>query len=350
MKPTLRCALTLLLLISTVAVGCQEPMEQVSTISKFRVLAVQADPPEAAPGETVTHRVLYADPEGEGRDVSVIWATCLGYFSPSSDLSGGCEILGFSMDDAAAGGNVYETFSIPNEALDLIDTDNGETYTQATTIVSLCAGGERPDLSTILTDESFSISSLDELCIGGDSLVAFKTFRISAEETPDRNTNPKIDFVLFNGNRLYPVDPETGDILAPALTTDESAEKCDETDGCTEGEAAKVGRFVCETTSECLDGVPVRAYLTDESFEVYEEIRSDTPEQLEDAPWLSWFIDGGEMSVNMSRTAEPPGPFKATWTPPQKGGSFTLYVVAHDLRGGTAWQQFAVEAVTGISE
>ena len=327
-------------------------MESASTVSKFRVLAVQADPPEAAPGETVTHRVLYADPEGKGREISFLWLSCLGLFTPSSDLSGGCEVVGVDMGDASAGGDVYETFSIPESALKLLEKEKyqNQSYIPATTVVSLCAGGERPDLSTFIADGNFSISSLDELCIGGDSLVAFKTFRISAEETPDRNTNPQINHVIFNGNRLYPLDPVAREILAPPVGVDESAEKCESEEDCPDGEAAKVGSFVCDTTSECLDGASLKAYLTGESFEYYEEIRQGTTERVDESPYISWFIDGGEMSVVWSRTAEPPGPFNATWAPPQKGGQFILYVVAHDLRGGTSWQQFAVGAVTGYEE
>ncbi len=38
------------------------------------------------------------------------------------------------------------------------------------------------------------------------------------------------------------------------------------------------------------------------------------------------------------------------WAPPQKGGEFTLYVAAHDMRGGTSWQTYSIAAVTSETE
>jgi hypothetical protein len=99
-----------------------------------------------------------------------------------------------------------------------------------------------------------------------------------------------------------------------------------------------------------LEGVKITAYMTDDSFEFYEEDRFGTTEKIDEAPYMSWFADGGSLSLDRSRTAEPPGPFKVTWSPPQKGGTFTLYVAAHDLRGGTSWQQYTISALTGESE
>ena len=66
--------------------ACMEEMDPISLVNKFRVMAVQADPPEIRPGEGTTHRVLLSDPEGGGREIQVAWFTCLGRLTPSEDL------------------------------------------------------------------------------------------------------------------------------------------------------------------------------------------------------------------------------------------------------------------------
>ena len=79
------------LVAALAAFGCLEEMEAISQVTKFRVLGVQAEPPEIRPGQGTELRVLYADPKGEGRDVSILWLTCVGVFSPTADISEGCE-------------------------------------------------------------------------------------------------------------------------------------------------------------------------------------------------------------------------------------------------------------------
>lgn len=321
------------LLATAVFAACQEPMESVSTISKFRVLAVQADPPEIRPGEGVTHRVLYADPAGDGRDISFIWLTCLGLYDPSSDFStAGCDLLGFQFATASEGGDTYEISAVPENSLDGLSED--EVYQTATTAVLMCAGGETPDVTTLtdiaLTDGDISVSDImDALCVGGEGLTAFKTFRISVQDESNVNTNPTIEKVSFNGN-----------IIAP---TDSSDSQTHDTESAT-------NLFVCETTAACHDGAGISATLTEDSFEFYEEERLDQPESVDEAPYISWFVDGGGLDADRSRASETYGSFGVTWTPPSRGGKFILYVVAHDLRGGTSWKQYTLEARTGASQ
>lgn len=69
--------LPLLLLSFPVAAGCGDaPEDHPSTVRGLRVLAVSVDPPEAAPGATVTLDALVADPKGGGRPVTRTWSFC----------------------------------------------------------------------------------------------------------------------------------------------------------------------------------------------------------------------------------------------------------------------------------
>lgn len=308
-------------LMAGVLLACDE-MESISQITKFRVMGVQAEPPEIQPGQGTVLRVLYADPKGEGRDVQIFWATCVGSFSPTDDLESGCEPIWIPQLplSASRGGDVYRILSTPTDILSAAadsgsQPDGGQktqgeevTSVPVTVIVVLCAGGEFPDL------ESFSaageIQLFKELCRGGDGLVAVKTFRISDSKVP--NENPVIEKVTFEGELLSD-DPDAG----PA-------------------------QYQCEKSSGCREQVDIEAYFTSESYQsYYDQLRRD--DQKED-PYISWFITGGKFNTDRSRAADPPGPVPVEWKPPRYGGVYTMWAVAHDRRGGVSWKTYTVEA------
>ncbi len=298
--------------------GCNEPMAAISEIDKFRVMAIQADPPEIRPGESTTLRVLYADPHGKGRPITFLWLTCLGELKPSDDLSEGCDLVGFQPGSSESGGDSYTVAPLPDDIL--TDLPEGKTYGMATTLLSACAGGETPTEEDIAGLDG--LENVEVLCKGGEHVLAFKTFRISNADDENRNTNPRIKKIEFNNKPLT----ESVDI---------------ETD---------VGFFQCKTMSKCFDGAKIEATMTKDSFETYEQTQLEKVTVMDEAPYISWFVDGGDFNKNRSRTAEPPGPFKTKWSPPLDGGRFTLWVVAHDLRGGTSWKRYIIRAETPLQE
>jgi hypothetical protein len=71
------------------ALGCAPTFEPQSKIQSLRVLAVQKDKPYAHPGETVTLRMLLADGATDApRPVQVLWLS--GCENPLADLYAGC--------------------------------------------------------------------------------------------------------------------------------------------------------------------------------------------------------------------------------------------------------------------
>jgi len=56
--------------------GCAEQLTPQSLVSDLRVLAIRAEPAEAAPGETVRLEALVVDPFGQGRSIERVWASC----------------------------------------------------------------------------------------------------------------------------------------------------------------------------------------------------------------------------------------------------------------------------------
>lgn len=274
-------------------------------------MAVQAEPPEVEPGKDVTLKALYADPKGDGREITFFWILCSGLITPTSDISSGCEVIGMPQFLTENNGGHTYTIRIPSDIMK--DADENELFT-ATAVLFMCAGGKLPEV------DNLDLKNINELCEGGDGLLSFKSFYISNRDEAQRNTNPSISLLVFNNMELAPFNP-----LSDYNPT---------------------GEFVCETTSECLEGVEIQTYMTRDSFEIYMEERMGKPTEIDEGPYISWFADGGEFSVTRSRTASPPGPFEVNWSPPQKGGKFNLYVVAHDLRGGTSWKTYAIEAST----
>lgn len=290
--------------------ACTDEMEAISQITKLRVMGVQADPPEIRPGQGTTLRVLFADPKGRGREVSIFWFAVAGMLTPSSDLSQAGELVGVSeLQIASAGG---DTFVIPFTRPDILDDylAEGALYLPVTVIVGMCAGGTLPSVDEMIAADD--LRNVSDLCQGGEGLSAFKTFRISESGSP--NNNPAITDVSFNGALLL------------------------------EAGADAPGVFTCKDSYGCREGAPIEAFLTEESFETWTEIRFGEETVAEDDPYISWFVTGGEFSVDRSRAADPPGPFKVDWIPPRVGGSFELWAVAHDLRGGVSWKKFLIQA------
>ena len=295
-----------LIAVALFGAACQEDMEDVSQVTKFRILAVQADPPEVAPGDGATLKLLFADPAGEGRDVEIVWLTCVGEFSPTSDISTGCEPIWLpQIASAAEGGDEYPIPFTPMGILDLLP--EGEEDVTVTAVVIACAGGDLPGPEDIsLAGE---IEGMKDLCKGGDGLVAVKSFIISGSDSP--NTNPEIREMYIEGESLA------------------------------EGETAF---HRCTGDVECREDVEIDVFLTDDSYENYEQVKFGKTETVEERTYVSWFVTGGSFNRDRSGTDKQPGPYDVIWMPPRGGGKFDLWVVAHDVRGGVSWQAYSIEA------
>ncbi len=339
-----------LVVLGVFAGACSEQMEAISQITKFRVMGVQAEPPEIRPGEGTTLSVLFADPAGEGRDVTVLWFTCTGSISPTADISEeGCEPIWAPLIGKASDG--ADTYRIPftdenildklieNEdaGADKEDAGPDEAILPVTTIVVLCAGGALPSFD----DDAFSgdIEGFDELCQDGDGLVAVKTFKISNSDMPNRN--PVINRVVFEES---PVQIDERDNSLDAGASDAGSSDADAPDS--PGMDAGIPLFECEDSYGCREGAEIQAFLTQDSFQSYVDFefgKRVEPDPQED-PYISWFITGGKFSDDRSRTKEAPGPFMVDWIPPRDGGTFQMWAVAHDMRGGTSWRTFSLSA------
>jgi len=281
------------------------------------VSTVQADPPEVRPGEGTTLRVLFADPKGDGREVTIAWLTCKGLLTPDvttediEEIEDICEIAWLpQIRTASQGGDEYGTLMVPMDFLD--DLPEGEESLTITAITLLCAGGEIPFLTG---EEGSDIATIEDMCVGGESIAAFKTFEISGSDSDSEpNSNPEIESFYFDG-----------EILLPDAAGGHGLHECASADGCREA-------------------VRIHAYFTEDSYQSYTQLVFGEETSTEERTYVSWFVTGGQFDKNRSGTKQAPGPYRAEWMPPREGGEFTLWAVAHDVRGGVSWEIYEVEA------
>jgi hypothetical protein len=322
-------------LLGLLGFACQEDLEAISQVTKFRVLAVQTDPPEANPGESVALRVLVADPDPDPaavktgpphRRITAVGMAVSGLITPSSSEIGEPDLIWPPFAAAAGADGVIDlaVLGVPPDAAELLTDEEPELT--ATAVLLICAGGEEGIEAALLQAllAAGQDSGLDDpgdlvdVCTGAgadEGLVAFKTFEITDRLPGDegRNENPLIAEVALDEQ---------------ALADDQAAV------------------FQCTGSDGCREGVPLEAYLAAESFQTYEKVVFGEVEIADERIYVSWFTTGGGFTSDRSGNDGTAGdPFENDWLPPREGGRFQLWVVAHDIRGGVSWVKYEIEAV-----
>ncbi|MBA2319979.1 MAG: hypothetical protein H0V89_02385 [Deltaproteobacteria bacterium] len=261
-------------------------------VDRVRVLAVQAEPPEAAPGTRVTFRALVPQP-GVVDPYLVVWFTC-----PPTDDGGigfGCELPDTSAIDATdpealaeLGVIGFEPFqspeyTIPDDALDgLDDAARGEGLYQLVQVTAFPPSYLEP-------------GGAPEEIDFGEVEAAYKRLVVSEARTPNRN--PFLSVFLVDGIAI----PEDA-----TLTVEE-------------GQTYELATTVSESLVE------EYLYLTDDG----------TEEWRTEEPYVNWYTTAG--TLNESLTLHPY--LDVGWVAPESGTSGTFYVVVRDRRGGMAWIQ-----------
>jgi hypothetical protein len=206
-----------------------------------------------------------------------------------------------------------------------------------TAILFVCAGDG--------FDESAALAVMAELAMGGagaeagpddfveicaragadDGITAFKTYDVV---TCDPETSP----LACDGEYAQNANPEIESIaLAGEPLTPFVGGQC----------------FECDPVDGCREPLKLRGLLTPGSFQRYERQLASNLDETEivyERTYISWFVTGGKLDEERSgngSTADdvaPEDPFDANWIPPYEGGDFTLWAVAHDIRGGVSWE------------
>ena len=210
--------------------GCFQTLEDVAMVKRFRVMAISVNPPEIRPEMTTPTRVsvLWRDPRGNNRPVSFAWVVCQGEVSANSGYQN-CEPLDPALvpvvTDATDGGDQLTIPPIPEKAFAEIPSGS---MVKATVIVLACAGGTLPAASRLLNFRDDP--DITKLCIGGDGIAAYKTFKIANGHTYNDapNTSPVIQSVHLN-DQLMISDEAASEETIPGNSANCSNAGCETT-------------------------------------------------------------------------------------------------------------------------
>ena len=164
------------ILISTVififAAGCNQPLPSRALVDDLRVLGVRAEPPEAAPGETIVFDALVGDVEVPTRPFRRGWALC----TPGVD---GVATCGDPTRVMALGTSASTSWTVPADLLADLSPEEQVIGRDVYVVFGV------------------ELDGLDREPQQGEHDVAFKRVRISTNPSPNRN--PRIEALLLDG-------------------------------------------------------------------------------------------------------------------------------------------------------
>lgn len=276
------------LLLAGLLGACTPEFESQSLVGKFRIIAVEADPPAGLPGQEVLLTPLVSKSQ-LGRFPILVWLTCIPYPGQTGMQcleAGTATQVGF-----------WETLTIT-----LPELAENEDEKTIDVILIACAGTPQiPD---------FERGKYD-FCDSPESDLAIRTVTVTRENP---NRSPVIDGLSFQRADGSTIEPVPGE------------------------------QTLVDCTAGCGD-LTLALRLTPESLESYEVVRFGETQTLDEGLFISWFATAG--SYEDSRTyesdyADPDNPdqrrqeltYDVKWTPPEEGGEVTFYFVAYDQRGG----------------
>jgi len=298
--------------------GCGTELTPVSSIVRLRILAIQADPPEAQPGESVRLSALVVDPfwESRGMDWTFVLCTpdedsgeCFEYSALETHYSNpdvlqdeyaSCCLRGGNVNPADPvldlGDTLFTTVQISPEMLDGLSDEAAEEGINAQVNVVVCESGVCAEsLSEPGADASSSELSLR--LPADQSAFGIKRIRVSSRDEDHRNHNPVLKGIVIDG-AVY-----------------------DEGYGF---QAFRGATYV------------LHPLLEDGSVETYDDPDAPGTEKTEQ-PYFAWYGLDGAFSAYYSE----PGVDDADvmWTAPtdEAIGDTYLFAVVWDRRGGIDW-------------
>ena len=315
--------------LALLAIGCVPSFDDnLSTIEQPQVLAVQAEPAEAAPGEAVQLHALLATPDVNGAAPKLVWGLCTAR-KPLTELGPVNTVCiqapsGAPDSIIALGSGASVKATLPMDACRLFGPSlpepmNGEPAGRP--VDSDPTGGfYQPVTVTLLSDSVTTLGAVRIFCppSGLDQEQA-AAFNMSYR----RNENPLIDRIstLDDAGKATPV-PDAG--AATSL----------------EVHAGQVVHFqtawsACSASEVCTGA------------ETYVAFNADTRvlDTKHESLRVSWYATAGTFAHAVTGRGEDEFASTTTdntWTAPSETTSTQVWLVIRDSRGGQSFQRFTV--------
>jgi hypothetical protein len=327
--------------------------ESDTTVREPRILAVRAQPAEAAPRQSIAMSALYASADGTLAEAPLDWAFCherkaLDELGPISraclvEKDGGGEALAPLGDgasvDAALPGDACRLFG-PDRPPPKDDEPAGRPVDPDPT-----GGFYQP--VRLFDAEQGSFTTFDARIACGLQGVTQQQFA-EFNRRYRKNANPALAALeRVDGKRAEEIAVD-GEGDAPEVKAGAELVLRASWDRCTRGN--ECGDGVCgdgESVMDCADDcAELRGCGGAEHYLYYDRDRGEFVMRRETMR-VSWFASAGTFDdAHTGRTeaesAANETTSQNTWTAPAKKGEVVLWVVLRDDRGGVAWQSYRV--------
>jgi hypothetical protein len=327
------------LVAAALAPSCAAPFDPPSRVNALRVFSVDTDKPYAKPGDTVTFTLHYTDrlDPASVRPVQITWLG--GCFDPEGDSYYGCyaplaDTLSqiqkgvIPPDGVIAQGVGLDTFQItlPDDIVTRRPRPPTGPYAgTAFVFFAACAGTVKPIAQEGTSKAgSFPLGCFDDQGnrLGADSFVAGYT-QIYAFEDGRLNAPPVVTELDFDDKTM-----EDDLSLAPHVKPCDVAEDQRQQTGC----AAPAGYKSCERHK-------VKVIVPKDVAEIDPDGKGAKGETLKETVWATYFSDGGDFASDTKLISDAVegyvGKQEVEWVAPPEAGTYSIWVVVRDSRGGS---------------
>ena len=280
-----RLALVFALVSVAVGVsGCRNSFDPAAFVDKLRLLAVQADPPEVAPGAATTLHATWANPGGA--TPAIRWDACLQPPPPATGQSVSPDCYGLD------GGSPLEPLG------------EGETLATTMPMVTPAMLG-LPDATN-----GFYVWLRVQLDADGNTLFGFYGLRLSL-------------------GALSPNPPNHNPVLTGIFTVPSADAGAADQTALDEAAPPEV---------HANDQIDLRALVTPESSESYVvfdgDPRTTPPRMVTETVRISWFTTAGTLDNDVTGVPKPDTTLTLDKHLPASDTPIDLWAVARDERGG----------------
>lgn len=336
--------------------ACSAPFDPPSYVNTLRIFAVSADTPFALEpqrdpdtGElveqTVTFKMTYADarPDDTFVPVTIVWIG--GCFNPEGQQYYGCfDQLGEIFEGLQSGqpdpngyvsaGPGVDTFElkIPEGVVsDLPDPEYGSKYGLAYVFFLACAGEVRPVVQQGDTAAGFfPLGCFDSEGreLGPDAFIPGYT-QIYIFEDGRQNENPEVKGFVYDGETQAP-DETLQATVCPVTLEERRKSGCSATDEFVECEVHELDIDVDDSVSEIDEGA-----------------LDANGDPLNEVVWVTYFASGGTFQGDTKLVSDAQEGLlddrAIEWVAPEEAGTYQLWAVTRDNRGGSTVATHFVE-------